>query len=471
MSLGNGYLTENMLIAFPFEDGKFIVWRGGDVNEQQAALNKCFVDASIFIDRKSIEKEEWPSIGMFSIDGNVLSFTLSACGTDIQISMSAQQDRFPIVSGKTSWGYYTIILSSEGIREFISLSPLVPNVSSSAEREGLYLPLCSRCITLSPARLESLMVYDGVSKFQDGPHFILKGDVSIKPGNNVSISEPDEDSDGNPQNGMTLNAVPGAGLGKIQCQCKESASGNVLIAGPDGHSRVFNDTCYDLEPGISWPDVVDGRAVITRELRLHMKCTACCTCQMYESLVNERLAPLADAVRKSREDISGYLEEYEQAVTAFNRRINEAQLSDIRLSLSGMPIGGKISPKIKSPNVTGKMSRCAFTAIICNSSFFDVVAAINSISGSDSIIEASAAWSDANGDPLSKSGDSASSVRGSYVIYPGRSLVVTFVSVKNGKTGSVTTGGYSGSISVGFSYKTKNGSTRSLGTLQKRVSV
>lgn len=469
MSLGNGYLTGNMLIAFPFEDGKYISWEGGDSNTLQLALQKCFVDASIYIDSQEIDGD-WPAIGMFSTTENMLLFRISACGSEIPLSASAQSERFPIISGKASWGSYTIVLSSEGIREFLSISPPVLT-SSSAGRDGVYLPLCAKCVSVKPAGLNSLMVYDGVHEFSAGPHFVLKGDVSVKPGNNVLISEPAEDSDGNQQNGMELSAVPGSGIGQIPCQCIESANGNILISGPDGHARIFNDTCYDLEPGPIGTRVIDGRTVTSRQLLMHVKCTSCCTCQMYESIVNDRLAPLADAIRKSRSDISSYYSMYEQAVKKFNKRINEVALSDIKLSLSGMPIGGKLSPKIGGSKVRGKMSRCAFTAIICNSSFFEVRASINSIIGTDSVIEATAAWTDEYGEPLSRTGDTASSVFGSYVVYPGRSLVVTFISVKDTMSGSVATGGYSGSIYVGLSYRDKSGDIKSLGYLQKTVSV
>ena len=50
------------------------------------------------------------------------------------------------------------------------------------------------------------------------------------------------------------------------------------------------------------------------------------------------------------------------------------------------------------------------------------------------------------------------------------SLVITFVSVKSKMVSSVATGGFTGSVSVGLSYK-KNGAKKNLGTLEKTVSV
>ena len=92
-----------------------------------------------------------------------------------------------------------------------------------------------------------------------------------------------------------------------------------------------------------------------------------------------------------------------------------------------------------------------------------------SITGTDSIVESSAAWSDEDGAPLSITGDSESGVAGKYfVVYPGRSLVVTYISMKNEKVKSVVTGGFSGSASVDVSYW-KGSSVISLGRLSKSV--
>lgn len=469
MSPGNGYLTENMLIAFPFEDGKFLAWSDGDASALQLALQKCFVDASIYISDHVINGD-WPAIGMFYVADNMLCFKISACGHEVQLAVSAQTDRFPIVSGKAPWGYYTVVLSSEGIKDFLALSPPALT-SSSAGRDGVYLPLCAKCVTVKPLCLDSIMVYDGIHPMEDGPHFVLKGDVSVKPLYNVIISEPEEDSDGNSQKGMQISAVPGAGIGCIPCVCTESVSGNSILAGTDGHARIFNDTCYDFEPGEIGTRVFNGKVVRSQKLIISAKCTACCTCQMYESIVNDKLVSIANAVRMAKSELDIYHAKYEQGVKQFNKRMNEASLSDVRLSISGMPIGEKLSPKIRNTRVKGKMSRCAFTAIICNSSFFTVNASLNSLTGTDSIVEVVASWSDIVGNPLSTVGNSVTSVLGKYTIYPGRSLVVNFISVKNDMSGSVSTGGYSGTISVGLSYIANDGSTRSLGSLQKTVSV
>lgn len=469
MSCGNGYLTGNMLIPFPFEDGQVLAWPD-KAEEAQLLLDRCFVDAGVSVHGADVA-DGWPSIGKLATGASWISFVLSAGGMERPITISATDARFPIVSGKADFGSYVIVASSEGIRDFLSfcssnsISPPVPGSSSPSERVGdFFLRLCAKCVTRSPVGLTSIRVYDGVKAKSEGPHFVLKGDVAIKPGNNMLLSEPDE-------NGIQIGAVPGAGMGVVPCMCEDNAVVKSPIMSPDGHTRIFNDTCYDIEP---WIETKNEGGVTERigHIQLHAKCTACCTCAMYESIVNDRLAPLSAIVRQAKADIASRLSEYENAVKRFNQRLLRPTASDVRLSLSGMPVGANLSPKLAETKVKGKMGRCAFTAILRNSSYSVINATVYSLAGSDTVVEASASWSDADGTPRSKTGNAASDIVGqTFSIMPGMSLVVTFVSVKNEMVGAASTGGYKGSISVGLSYSTENGPSGSLGIMRKSVEV
>lgn len=459
---GNGYLTGNMLVPFPFEDGQLLAWPSmGD--DAQRLLERCFVDAGVNV---SGVEGGWPSIGRFSIGESQMSFCVSSGGSEKSITVSASASGFPIVSGKAPFGSYVVVVSAEGVRDFIafcsenSISPPVPGSSSPSGLAGVFLRLCPRCVTITPVGITSIRVYDGVNPRGEGPHFVLNGNVSVKPGNNMLLSDPDE-------NGIQIGAVPGAGLGVVPCLCDDSAVVKSPIMSPDGHTRIFNDTCYDVEP---WIETNGSKRI--GHLQLHSKCTACCTCAMYESIVNDRLAPLSEIVRQARRDISKHLSEYEKAVRRFNQRLQRPTMSDVRLSLSGMPVGSNLSPKLSETKVKGKMGRCAFTAILRNSSYSVISATVISISGSDSVVEASASWTDENGAPRSKTVNSSSDmVNQKFSVMPGMSLVVTFVSVKDEMVGSASTGGYKGSISVGVSYSTEGGPSGSLGILRKSVEV
>ena len=472
--LGNGYLTGNTLIPVPFEDGIFPCGQqADDAGELREMVFKCFADAGIFISGRLPQESEWPSACEFDVSGRTLSFTLSCCGSERRMSVSASRSRFPVVSGEDSWGRYFIVLSSDGIKAISdyyesassSSSSSSPPATASSSTDSLVGDLsfrfCAKCVNFNPESMSSIRVFDGVSDRSLGPSFVLKGDISIKPGNNISLSESEDGG------GFSVSAEPGAGMGVVNCGCNGRKASSSSLISPDGHTRIFNDTCYDLEPSFFGTVVVDGDERLSRKLKIHSKCKACCTCEMYESIVNDRLYGLFESVKNAKTDLDGYLKTYEENVSKFNRRLETQTLSDVTLSLSGMPAGSNLGPKLSGTGVSGKMNRCAFTAVVRNASFYYVNATIGTMSGTDSIVEASATWSSEDGSPKTTSSNSAGGISGStFTIYPGRSLVVTFVSVKNSMVGSVVTGGYTGSISVGLS-----GPNGSIGNLSKTVSV
>lgn len=469
---GNGYLSGNMLIPFPFEDGETLSW-DRLASEAQTSLQRCFVDAAVNIRGTIASDNEWPYISICSVDENGMVFGIHACGRT-SFEMATPSDKaFPIIRYSDLWGSYIIVVSSEGIRDFMSfcisnsISPPAPGSSSPTGRGGgRFLRLCARCVNVAPQGVMSIRVFNGKDEKDSGPHFTLRGNVSVRPGNNMRFTRSDED------NSMTFNAIPGAGDGIVSCGCKDKTVVASPLMSPDGHVRLFNDTCYDLEPGPLFYKDINGRSTPTRELKIHAKCTACCTCKMYESIVNDRLAAIFDNVKTLKSNMDGMLNKYENGVRIFNSRISAPSMSDITMSLTGMPIGRNLSPNIAGSGVKGKMSRCAFSAVIRNSSYAIIRASVHSISGTNSVVEISASYSDEAGKPKSISVDSAQGIIGkTLVILPGRSAVITFISSKDAMSGNAQTGGYHGEISVGISYNTREGRSGSLGTLSKEIDV
>ena len=508
---GNGYLSGNRLTPFPFEDGQFLRWPDPEsANDAQLALQKCFVDAVVNVCSESIADSEWPSVGGFRKDGGRISFSLLALGDDVRISVVPSSVEFPIVSGRARFGWYCLTLSSEGVREMLESSFEFPDPNAEGTSA---LRLCCRCVSVKPDELKSIRVYDGYSirVFDDDlsygsgdicrhdglfyrcitpvdaggsfdeaswkeidvtdadPDFTMTGDVQIHTGYNMSLDDSSNSIMDSDLTGISLNATPGAGLGTVPCDCSSSESLESALIGKDGHTRIFNDTCYDVEPKYETNKTTGKRYGV---IQLHAKCTACCTCDMYSSIVNDRLVPLADTVRECKSEVLKTLSSYEEAVSAFNGRIAVPTLNDVSLSLTGMPIGKNVSPKVSGGNVSGLMSRCAFTSILRNSSYATIIASVYSINGSDSVVEASASWADVDGVQNSLSCDSANGICGrQYRIGPGHSLVLAYVSRKGSRVSSVSTGGYSGSVSIGLKYETASGKTGSLGVLNKSVEV
>lgn len=485
---GNGYLSGNMLVPFPFEDGQGMGWivtsdsssepikdsEEALRSKAQEAFNRCFADASVYVLGSAFDGR-LPEVGNVSFSGTTLSFSIIVGDSSTGLSVSASGKKFPIVSGSTDWGSYVIVMSSEGISGFCAfcssngiLPPSHGSSSSSSGREGnSSIRLCARCVTRERVGISSIKVYDGVGNRADGPQFVISGDVSIVPGNNMVLSDPDDF-----ENGIELSAVPGAGTGIVSCGCRGQAESDSTIISPDGHTRIFNDTCYDIEPGPVGTVVVDGETRKSRKLVLHAKCTSCCTCDMYASIVNDRLAALATAVRSAKSEISSLLQTYELGVDAFNRRIYVPKLSDVTVTISGMPIGENLSPKLGGTGVKGKMGRCAFTAIVRNLSFAGINVKIASMTGTNTIIDAVAAWSKADGSALTSKSKARTGLAGStFYLYPGRSLVVNFVSVSDEMVGAVGSSTYRGSISVNLSYEGIYGGSGTLGTVTRNVEV
>lgn len=423
------------------------------------AVFGCFADASVWISSDTAAGG-WPAVSSISAkDGQApsISFVLSADGSDAPVEASASGDEFPIVSGRTSFGAYVFVFSSEGIRELVSvlsdfgiraILPPDPDSPSSPAREGDgALLLCSKCVTLTPSSLSSIRVYDGVSDRGSGPHFVVDGNVRFATGNNMAFSEADG------VRGFMVSASPGSGSGRVSCGCGGKSVVESALKSPDGHVRLFNDACYDIEPGEVGSVVVDGVARVSRELKIHAKCTACCTCDMYASIVNDRLVALSNAVRSAKADVGSLLGTYEHAVNLFNERMSKPDRSDVMMSMTGMPVGAKLSPKLDAADVRGKMERCAFSVVVKNRSFVNMSVKVVALSGSDTIVEAAAAWSDLSGAPKTKNADSGSGIVGSsFPVYPGRTLCITFVSVRNQMVKSVSAARYSGSATVSVSY-------------------
>ena len=458
--LGGGYLSGNTLVPFPFKDGQCGPWGG----EWQEAVNRCFADASVHVRSGCIGDGGWPAIGDIRVNGNAISFKLSVNDSVESMDVVASEVDFPIVRGNASWGEYAIVLYSDGIKCLVEsgFAPPVPvNSSPPGRGGGLWFDLCDRCVSLSPSGVTSIRVYDGVRDWSSGPHFVLSGDVRISQKYNMRVSASGND--------VTIDAIPGAGAGKIHRECPPVPTTSPIM-GRDGLTRLFNDVSFDIEP------IGNGH------IKLHSKASACCTCEMYRSIVNDRLVPLANAVRKVKRDLNGYLSTYETGVDKFNDRISRPTNEDFPLSLAGMPVGSNLSPKM-NPRIKGRMERCAFTATLVNLSAYEVHASITTFwvvdpdlpppSGSYiPVVDVAVAWMEGS-EPRSRAADDVSSiVMQDVTMDPGSTLVATFIARKNIKVGSVSgSSKYRGTVVMRIWYYDKYNNIHYLNNIEKSVSV
>ena len=466
-STGNGYLSGNMLSPFPFEDGY-----PGVVNEDAAvldAIQRCFVDAGVYVVGLNDEDVSWPSIGMFTVSDGRLLFSLKVGDSTIEMSAAPSMERFQVISGKADWGTYVVTVSSEGISEIIggdsNFAHPVPALSSSTGLDGrFYLRLCARCVTFSPGGLKRILVYDGIGDKSDGPQYILSGEVSIVPGNNFILNNPD-----GVDAGIELCAKPGAGTGKNPCTCGGIGNTARRKDALEGHVRLFNDTCYDFEPLDTCSEST------TRVLKVHAKCTACCTCEMYKSIVDDRLAPIARVVRSVKDKIDSNLLDYEGAVEKFNDRIDSPNIEDVQMSLSGMPNFRNFSSELTNTCISGYMRRCVFTFTVRNTSYAVLSVRVLEVAGTDVVVGATAVWSSLEGAPASKKSDDAAGICATYNLAAGRSLVITYVSRTNAKSSSVPPAlnewKFNGHVKVRLIGHKSDGSVVDLGVATRSISV
>ena len=397
------YLTSNRFIRYPFADDSTLSIPEGSAR----AVFGCFVDAMIQL--KDHRSDIVPKVIGISLLEHTLSFTLSG-PSRIVLNCTRSKSRFPVITGKTDWCWYTFVLSSDGIRELESITDL--DGLSSDELE-----LSPHCIGMPSLGVSTIEVYGGL-KEHDGrrltlqealeasPDAIISGDIGIEEGFNAALSSEGTD--------LTVTASPGAGAGTAPCPCEQTDQDSTRrgIWSKDGHVRLFNDTCYDYLPS--------GQERLSGSLILQAKCKACCTCEMYETLVNGRLVPLKNAILYAKRNLDRTLEDYEDSVRKWNERIHTATEDDIVMTMTAVPMESA-GTNLSGSGVSGRMSRCGFTANVRNDSFVNVKVVIDGITANGKIFQQTLGY--LSGDtPVVKSSAAGQSV----TLQPGKSLLISY---------------------------------------------
>lgn len=426
MAKDQEYLTGNRKIRYPFADDSLL-----SVNDSKAiTVFGCFVDAMVQI--KSSDLDITPTISNISISHDILTFSLNGrTGIDTPVTLTCAKSKtsFPIIKGKTDWCWYAFVLSSDGIREYAELegsSDPIGNISGSV------LHLNTRCIGYPAKGVTKVSVYGGkgwnqaegrrytrLEAIQLSPDAEVTGAIRFVPGYNMvigeDISEISLERSVQPD-GLKFSAVPGAGAGTAPCDSQEAVTFKTEgLLSVDGHTRLFNDTCYDLVP-IKYSEE-------SAELKMHAKCKACCTCQMYVSIVNDRLVPLKDKILSQKRSFDKTYKLYETNVAKWNKRITNAYPEDIIISTTGIPLDAAAT-NLKNSDVAGTMSRCGFSVMVRNDSFVTVSIEFSDFITNGEVFEAQFSYMDESFEPKVIPMP-AGSVSGTVELAPGRSVVLT----------------------------------------------
>lgn len=419
------YLTSNRFIRYPFADDSVL-----SIPESSArAVFGCFVDAMIQL--KDRGSDIVPKVIGISLLGHTLSFTLSG-PSRIALNCTRSKSRFPVITGETDWCWYAFVLSSDGIRELESVTAL--DGLSSGELE-----LSPHCIGMPSLGVSALEVCGGLREhdgrrltlqeaLEASPDAIVSGDIGIEEGFNASLSSEGTD--------LTVTASPGAGAGTAPCPCEQTEQDSTRrgIWSKDGHVRLFNDTCYDCLPS--------GQGRLSGSLTLQAKCKACCTCEMYETLVNGRLVPLKNAILSAKRNLDRTLEDYEDSVRKWNERIRTATEDDIVMTMTAVPMESA-GTNLSGSGVSGRMSRCGFTANVRNDSFVDVKVVIDGITANGKIFQQTLGYLSGN-TPVVKSSAAGQSV----TLQPGKSLLISYFVRSDSYQRTSSRAGFSSTIRI-----------------------
>ena len=430
------YLTSNRLVRYPFADDTTL--SVGD--RLSSLLFGCFVDALVQL--KPGYQDITPYIKDIGIQGHTLEFVLSG-PSDMALRCTRSREQYPVIQGESKWCWYTFVLSSDGIRD-LEGSWHMPSTCPDV------IQLSPRCIGVQPKGVTSIGICGGTKEkkvgdsfvrltlqeaLEDDPDVVLDGDLSLAAGYNTVLSQTTD--------GLTISAIPGAGSGTAPCPCQKADIPDMRkgIWSTDGHIRLFNDTCYDFvhdtdELYDSTFDVNAGR------IEIHAKCKACCTCEMYGSIVNGRLVPIKDAVISAQNKLNGSLKAYENAVSKWNKRVDSVLPEDIVMTMTAIPLDSA-GTQIGGGGVAGRMSRCGYSATVRNDSFVDVTISVDSISSNGSIFQQTISYMN-GGTPVVLQSTLGQRV----LLNPGKSLLISYFVRSDGYAPRSSRSGFSSTVKI-----------------------
>lgn len=419
------YLTSNRLIRYPFADDTVLsIPEGTD-----RLVFGCFTDALIQL--KDYGTEIIPKIKGLTLQDHTLSFTLSG-PSDRPLTCTRSKVKFPIITGETDWCWYTFILSSDGIRELEAVTDL----SGLSNDE---LGFAEKCIGRPALGVTSFEIFGGL-KERDGHRLTLQEALESSPDDIVSgaarLSEGYNAALSTLGNELTVAAAPGAGSGTAHCPCDPEEQDETIrgIWSEDGHVRLFNDTCYDYLPA--------GQGSQPGTLTFQAKCKACCTCEMYETIVNGRLLPLKNVILGSKSSLDKSLKGYEDAVRKWNARVHTAIPDDIVMTMTAVPLD-PAGTNLRGSGVTGRMSRCGYTATVRNDAFVDVQIVVNDITSNGTIFQQTLGYLSGETPEIR-----SSAIGQSVTLQPGKSLTISYFVRSSGYGTRASRVGFSSTVKI-----------------------
>lgn len=288
----NELLSSSSLTSYPFRDDAGVPVR----------VYRLFCDAVVSIPHgfgfsASISNIEVAPTGM--------SFVLDVCG-----------DRTSMLVPVTDRSYY--------VARFGDFSSVVADIDHIRDSEPFFdpseYPLVESCANFLPRAVDSISLMKIVEKGEE-PVMVksgIRGEVVFVDGTNSNVVATDT--------GIEFNAVPGAGTGRVPCDCPDpDEKGTVPSIVPEstGDVVIDGDGCIQVNTDNSSTVTIEGR------------CTACCPTSKYAEQL-DKLAELKDSVSSIYGDAIEFTDDYNEFVTEFNEFLEEPVEEELMASMTAV---------------------------------------------------------------------------------------------------------------------------------------
>jgi hypothetical protein len=335
MSAGNEYLTSNTYAAYPFRDNAAgLALDGVTVHGASAKLPlNCFVDALLLV------PSAVRAVYLASVEPIGPLYRLT-----FKDQNAATLYTYDLDWSSPSTDQFTVI-SIAAMAQDLVLTLAVNTAAFTAYLAGITtgdifddrLPFEARAVNIQGKTVQTFELYTALplvpAPTTPGP---ISGDVRLESGYNIE-QDAETDADIADLTNISIDAVPGAGVGVAPCQQEPSAAKKGLMAlVPDesGNMQIRSDEdgCYTVIPHIS----IDT-------IEIQGTCVACCSCQDYAN-VTAALNKMLQRSKTSLTALSAGRSDYETGVTKFNNVLVPAYNQPV-LRVNGMT-GCKIMPDL-----------------------------------------------------------------------------------------------------------------------------
>jgi hypothetical protein len=323
------YLSSNSMTAYPFMEDAGVPDR----------VCRLFCDAVVPV---SYGRSFSARLTGIDVSDESISFSISSEGEDHGFSLNLSECRGSYHVARD--GRLSVVVDMDHARD-----------SERFSDDGPY-PLSPSCADFDPRAVTSISLMrrtdgDPVSTYEGK----IDGLVRLVSGTNARIVAS--------ESGMEINAEPGAGKGRVPCDCPEPESDSsvpFLVPESTGDIVLDGDGCIQVN--------TDNVSTIT----ISGRCTACCPTSKYQDQLN-RLKELMDVVKSTYSTSVELAGKYNRYATFFNEFLDEPIDDELVVSVPAFaPVPRERSDEWSNMRVLGSHNKAMVSTNVANLSQKDV---------------------------------------------------------------------------------------------------